>query len=272
MRPIHLTAGLLCIAAICVDSVVWTRFQVEYTTPLMLWLGLMFGQLALLATWCARGRLWLPIRLATLAAAAWVASRLLSHVTAGSWTHWFTLQCLYATSLAGIVFCGDLLGWQRAAAAGAGGGTAGRSDNSHRWRYSVAGLMSLLTVTGMALGVGRTLSLPVAHMIAFLAGGAGLVLVGAVACWAAIPGRTPVARGWIMLITCLAVGYLLAHIDRHHTMTFFSGVAVVLAMNVYLSLKLLPFDVDTGNRQQDCHEDHAADDRIPGPHATADGL
>ena len=60
MKPIHLLAGMFGVFVILLDLVVLTGFESGYDTPLMLFVGLALGQLALLACWCGSpSRAWL---------------------------------------------------------------------------------------------------------------------------------------------------------------------------------------------------------------------
>ena len=154
MKPIHLLAGLLCPAAIALDLAVLSSFSNSYVEPLSVFLGLSLGQLALLAMWCVLGSGWLPVRLATLAGVALLLSRPLSQLTSGSWPHWFTLQCLFATSIAGLILAGRATNWLHGATPSPNGEEG--SSEARRHQFSLAGLFSLLTATGMVLGIGGT--------------------------------------------------------------------------------------------------------------------
>jgi len=71
MKPTHLLAGLLTIAAVLFEVVVAKRLSTAPDTALMLFLGTACGQLALLSVWCVWGfSAWLIRLLAVLVSAA----------------------------------------------------------------------------------------------------------------------------------------------------------------------------------------------------------
>ena len=96
MKPIHLLAGLFGVSMLLLDLVVASGFGHNYDNSLMLYAGLAFGQLALLALWLAYANrhVWM-VRLLVILLVTVFLSQPLGEYTRATHAQWFTLLSLF---------------------------------------------------------------------------------------------------------------------------------------------------------------------------------
>ncbi len=244
MKPTHLLAGLLSLAAILLDLVVLTGFESGYETPLMLFLGLAFGQLALLSFWCAWGhRCWLPRFMVTVAAAA-LLSRPLGQLTAGQSSEWFLLFCLFAICVAaatrGVLPQGTVGGDKLLAAA------AHPRPVRHWSQFSLGSILSLMTVVGLALGLGRHVAFPAQHALAVAVYGFWLVMIALTGLWALLSRRAVPVRLLLLATLCIVAGLCMAGAERYQSVWFFTMIAFIEAIVICCAITVLQVGGDTG--------------------------
>ena len=237
MKSTHLLAGLLSLAAILLDLVVLTGFDRGHATPLMLFLGMAFGQLALLAFWCAAGRrTWLPRLLVTLAAAA-LLSRPLGGVTAGRSSEWFLLFCLFAGCVAAATRVVLWRGSDRRAESPAA--VDRPRPTWQRAQFSLRSILALMTVVGLALGLSRHVAFPVTHALPVAVYGFWLVLIALTGLWALLSHCAVSLRLFLLALLCIVAGLFMAGAEHYQNAWFFTMIAFIEAIVICFGIAVL---------------------------------
>ncbi len=227
MNTSHLMSGLLVLAAILLDLVVLTGFDTGYEIPLMLFLGLALGQLALLAYWCAQGkRTWAP-RLLAVVAAAMLLSRPLGRVTAGEASEWFWLlslfvACVGSTTRVAIrrAECRRVRAPERLATS---------QPVRRRTQFSLGSLLALMTVVGLGLGYGRHATFLPDHALSAAFCGFWLISVALTGLWAMQSHQAVIIRVSILAMLCIVAGLMMAHTERVAGVWFFTMIGLIEA-------------------------------------------
>jgi hypothetical protein len=236
MKPTHLLAGLLTMAAVSFDMAVASRLGDAPDTTLMLLCGAACGQLALLSAWCVWGSAaWLLRLLAVLASAA-LLSVPLAAATSGRWSEWFLVLCLFvalvAVPLAIVRYSG-----LSAAMTGARDGCKGRRRLGPQ-QYSLAGLMSWMTAIALLCGLHRYVAFPWPHALALASYGVCLACVAVGALWAMTSRRTIGVRITVLTVVCLAAGLGMTGTELARTAWFFTMMALVEAVVICLGMNV----------------------------------
>ncbi len=222
----HFLASLFGILIVLLDGCVVTRFRASYDTPLMLYLGLVVGQLALLAFWCVMARGILTARLlATLVAIA-LLSQPLGRVTGGNWAEWFTLLCLFTACTGGVVrvtqWCGfrpQILDLPKPVCAA--------PPNPRRAQFSLGGLLSITTFVALGLGLARHVTLPGYWAAAAASYGFWLVLIATATLWAVVSRQPFVTRLLLLAVLCLVAGWSINQTEHLQDVGFFTAIVML---------------------------------------------
>ncbi len=238
MKPAHLLAVLFGLAAALLDLAVVTGFRGSYHVPLMLLLGLACGQLALLAFWCATGyRTWLWRLMVAIAAAA-IFSRLLGQRTAGTPAEWFLLLCLFVGCLA-LALRFALRNRPHSGVHDPGNTHPGQSRRHPHLRFSLGGLLSLMTAVGLIFGLGRHFAVPANHAIEVAIYGFWLIVIALTGFWTLLSLR-PLAWRFILLVAiCLLAGPLMARAEHFADAWFFTMMACIEAIVICLGMTIV---------------------------------
>ena len=231
MKSTHLLAALFGITSALLDLTVATRFEIGCSTPIMLFLGLALGQLALLAFWCVlAGRDWLP-RIAVLLAAAVFLGRPLSGITAAGWAQWSSLLGVFATCVAAPILLARCIG--------VGPFRVHRDGKPHprrRFRlparYSLSSLLSVMSLVAVILGLNRHVAVPVQHPLVMASYGFWLSLVAITALWSLHSGQALSVRLVLLSALCSAAGLFMARTEYQHNIWFFTMVALIEAITI----------------------------------------
>lgn len=237
MKPGHLLAGLLTIAALLLDVALAQHLRAAPQGTLVLLLGAACGQLALLSVWCVwGGAAWLVRWLAVLAAAS-LLSVPLAAATPGLWTEWFGVLCLFAllvaTSLAVARWSG--LDVVRASAEDRACATGQRL---HSCQYSLGGLLSLTTATGIACALRCWVAFPWSHAPALASYGMCLTCVAVGSVWAMTSPRAVAVRLAALTLVCLAAGAAMHRTELARDLGFFTLVVCSEAVVICFGLNV----------------------------------
>ncbi len=231
MKPTHLLAGLLTIAAASCDAAVASRLRDAPHTALMLLCGLAAGQLALLSAWWVWGaapRLW---RLLAVLAAAALLSGPLSAVTPGRRSEWFLVLCLYTAWVAVPL---AVTRW-------AGLRTRAARDRPHRLaarQFSLADLMSWTTAVALGCGLCHHVAFPWSHGLALAGYGSSLACVAGGSFWAMVSPRPVGLRIAVLTLLCFAAGFVMTGLESARTGPFFTMMALVEAVMICLGVNV----------------------------------
>lgn len=237
MKASQLLAGLYVLASILIDLVV--AVQLDSDTPFseVLWIGLSFGQLALLALWCLRGPGPRPVRwLAALAGAGGIAL-VWSSVHGHPANQWLAALCLFMTIVAGSTTL--LLGRMR--------WVMSRPDRHpprvigrKPLQWSVGGLLALMTSIAIGLSLWREVSFPWPYLanlvICFTAlAGVAIASFSVISSAGRAPGRVASLRAVgtqiiVLSSVCLVSGLLLAVADDSFSVWQFTQASFVEAI------------------------------------------
>jgi len=228
MNPIHLLAGLVAALILLIDIAVVAGFRSSYDTPLMLYTGLVFGQLALLAFWCGRRGGNPMMRIVITLGVACCLGQPLGSVTGTGWAAWSTLLGLFVAITGSASFLirrleFDLGGQQRVPP------HLAPRPNRPRSQYTLGGILSLMTVVAVACGLWNRIEFPHGEARAVAGYGMSLTLTAMVAFWALISGHRILTRITVMTITCVAAGWLMAQTENYQDAWFFTNVAIIEA-------------------------------------------
>jgi len=151
--------SVLVITLLVLSDFAAARGAEAYPDPRgVIFVGLVLGELALVATWCACARRSWILRVAIAWACAAGAAWPLAMFSAPSWSAWMGLLLVYSAVIAA--------GWKVLLSSGwqwnvAGSALAGFHKNNLRPRQiSLAWIMEAMTALSLALGVGSWLALP----------------------------------------------------------------------------------------------------------------
>lgn len=237
MKTTHLLAGLMALAAIVVDLVLASRLTAHPETSFMLLWGLSCGQLALLVVWSVWGQTaWLIRWLSVVAAAAWVGWPL-AEATSGRWTEWFALMCLFGLCVSVPLHVARARGWTVH--------TAGirlftdQPASIRRGQFSLADLLSLLTLSALVLGLRSHIAFPWRHWGEVLCYGACLTAVAGGAVWAIASRGGTWRRLGIVSGICLTAGWAMFAFASVRDAWFFTTVAFSEAIVICLGLSIM---------------------------------
>ena len=224
MKPTHLLAGLLTIAAVLFDVVVAKRLSAAPDTALMLFLGTACGQLALLSVWCVWGfSAWLIRLLAVLVSAA-LLSVPLAAATSGQWSEWFLVLCLFA-GLVGVPLIVARWSGLGAVVTNTDDRRAMPGRRLRRCQYSLGGLLSLMTAVGIGCGLRHHVAFPWPHAWALASYGVCLMCVAVGSVWAMVSRRPVRVRIVVLTWLCLAAGLVMNRAELARDTWFFTLVA-----------------------------------------------
>ena len=213
LRAAQLLVGLFTTALLLTDVVVVEQLNSAVAVPSVIYLGLTFGQLALAAIWCVRGRsFWLLRWVATLMLACGLA-RGWTRVTYAGWDQWLAVLLLYTVIVAlGCKGAPLIAGAVRRFGALTGSCSAG--SIVPRWsRWSLGGMLSVMTCAGIVLGPGRWITFPWQQAGVIAGHLTALVTVAAISIWSiSAPLRFRVRVGMISAASLLA-GLLMSRVD-----------------------------------------------------------
>jgi hypothetical protein len=241
MKPIHLLAGLLAALSVLLDLVVLSGFGSGYALPLTLLAGLAFGQTALLTCWCVAGRGLLGVRLLVTLVGTYGLSRALGTVTSGSDANWLTLLSVFAGGLAGSLLIGRAFGIHLAwpTPHKSMSGVAAR-DGVERWKqFTLGSLLSLMTIVGMAIAIGRRWSLPQGQTLAVASCELWLILVSLTTLWMLASPGVWINRWLCLVAVCLLSSGCMAQTDPTFGMWFFTHIALIAAATICCGITLL---------------------------------
>jgi hypothetical protein len=240
MKPTHLLAGLLVIAAVLADLVLASHLPTAPDTALLWLWGSACGQLALLGIWSAWGRTaWLIRLLGVLAAAAFLGAPL-SAATNGRWSEWFLILCLFA-ALVALPLAGARWVGLTASVALSGGHREESIRRPRRSQYSLGGLLSLMTAVGLLCGLREYVAFPWPHVLALASYGTCLALVAFVSVWAMESCRAVATRLLFLTVACVGAGLAMSATELVRNAWFFTLVAclesavICLGINVCLT-------------------------------------
>jgi len=210
-------AGQFAVACLLLDAAIAARLDGAAVSLTVVYLGLTSGQLALAATWCVRGRLpWLVRWTATGLCAVFLASGW-ARVTYATVNQWSAVLCLY---LIGVAITWKVVGYALGSVPQAGEPArmhANRSRHHDRSRWSLGGMLSVMTCVGIVLGPGRWLTFPWPYAGNIAGLFSALIVVAVVSTWAMTATPRQVTRfGMIGGVSILA-GLLMAWVDPSFT-------------------------------------------------------
>jgi hypothetical protein len=238
MKPTHLLAGLSLSAACLLDVAVATALETYPDPALMVFLGLAFGQLALLGIWTVLGTVAWLLRVLTMVAAAALLSGPIAAVTAGGWSEWFTILCLFCGAV--VLLVSAFRCW------GLAFSTRGsdEEDTPARCRlactqYSLGGILSVMTAIGLVLGLGRHVTFPWQHTLVLAGYGTCLLLVAVSSLWAVASSRSAPARLAILAGVCLIAGAVMDSLEPAQNIWFFTMVVFIEAIVVCWGVTIL---------------------------------
>ncbi len=249
MKASYLLAGLFVLASILTDLVVAVQPDGPTLFFEILWLGLAFGQLALLALWCLEGHgPWLVRWLAALAGTGGIAL-VWSSPAGHPADQWLAALCLFMAMV--IVVAALLPGRIR--------GAVSWSDRAWAWtlsrpplQWSLGGLLSLMTSIAVGLSLWRHVSFPwpyLANLVFCATAFAGVAIASfsVMSCVGESPGRTAVRlaigpRIVALSATCLASGLLLGIADGSFSIWQFTQASFVEAIVICFGCVLLQAD------------------------------
>jgi hypothetical protein len=170
------------------------------------------------------------------AAAAWI-SWPLAEATSGRWAEWFLLLILYALCVSVPFYLARANGWRWQ--------TDGvrrsidRTTSTWRARFSLADLLSLLTLTGLVLGLRSCMAFPWRHLHEVVWYGACLTAVAGGSVWAIASHGSIVRRLGGLSGICLAAGWLMFAGATVRDAWFFTMVAFAEALVICLGLSIM---------------------------------
>lgn len=237
MKTTHLLAGLLTIAAVLVDLVLASRLK-SHPDAAFMWLwGVACGQLALLAVWNVWGSAaWLCRLLGVLAAAAWIGWPL-ADATSGRWAEWYSLLCLFMVAVSGPLYVARARGWRLCVPTAEG--SSSPPSRAHWTQFSVGDLLSLMTLTGLVLGLRGVAAFPWRHLGEVVCYGMCLTGVASAAVWAMASRRTVAQRVGVLGSICLAAGWAMFGATGVRDPWYFTMVVLAEAMVICLGLTIL---------------------------------
>jgi hypothetical protein len=239
MKPTHLLAGLFTIAAVLFDVVVAQRLSTAPDAALTLFFGAACGQLALLSVWCVWGfSAWL-IRLVAVLVVAALLSVPLATATAGQWSEWFLVLCLFA-GLVGVPLIVARWSGLSAAITNTDNGQEMAGRRLRRGQYSLGGLLSLMTAVGIACGLRHHVAFPWPHALALASYGTCLTCVAVGSVWAMVSRQPVGVRILVLTMLCIAAGLVMNRTELARDIWFFTvvvfGEAVVICFGLNVRL------------------------------------
>ncbi len=260
-RVAYFVSGLFVFACILMDAVVAVQLQDGTGLTIATYLGLTFGQLALVAIWCSetisawRSRGLLALLFAAGLAHGW------SDATYATWNQWLVVLICYVV-VVGVVWrmAGFFFPEQSACSSVQSGNGAGSVAlaRSRRHRWSLGGMLSVMTLIGLVLGPGRwfTLSYSQTRMV----GGhlAVLSTVAATMVWALRSRRPLVQRVGTVSGISMGGGLIMAWFDPalgawHYSFACLCEAAMIsIGYDLfYRPSKVLAFNVDASQGKHD---------------------
>lgn len=237
MKTTHLLAGLMALAAIVVDLVLASRLTTHPNVAFMLLWGLACGQLTLLVVWSVWGQTaWLIRWLSVVAAAAWVGWPL-AEATNGRWTEWFALMCLFVLCVSVPCHVARVRGW-----------TVHSLDlrpftdqpaPMRRVQFSLADLLSLVTLSALILGLRSSVAFPWRHLGEVVCYGACLTVVAGGAVWAIASRNDTWWRLGVVSSICVVAGWAMFAATSVRDAWFFTTVAFSEAIVICLGLSIM---------------------------------
>lgn len=234
MKPTHLLAGLFVAAAVAFDLAAASRLSAASEPALMVLCGAGLGQLALLSAWCVWGTTpWLCRLLAVLASSAALSVPLATGTT-GRQCEWCLVLCLYAA----------VVGLPLAGARSLGLRATHNEDRTGRPRalcpgqYSLAGLMSLMTVVALLCGLRDHVAFPRPHAAALASYGVCAACVALGAVWAMSSGQRCHLRIGVLCLLCLLAGPAMLHTELARSAWFFTALASIEAATICLGMQV----------------------------------
>ncbi len=224
----HFLVGLFGVFAVLLDLLVVTGFRSGYETPLMLYIGLAMGQLALLAFWCVSTCGIRTTRLLITLTAAALLSQPLGRVTGASWAEWFTLYCLFTASTGSLLLIASWCGVRpRILDTPSATITITKRGQRRFSQFSLGGLLSLMTLVAVGLGIYRHLTLPEVWGVAAASYGFWLVLIALATLWA-ITSRHALRPRLLLLVTlCLTAGWFMNQVEHQQSVWFFTNLVML---------------------------------------------
>jgi hypothetical protein len=214
MRSTHLIAILLCVAMGAADAALAVHVESTVTPAFVMLAGMTFGQLTLLAVWCALGTgPWVVRVLATLSAVAGLAA-LVAPATAASRSGWFVALGAY---------------WL-IATLGMWGITATRRNppqksRQARWQYSVSSLLSVITLLSVVMAMTQWVCFSWPQLASFAPVGIWLVITAVVT----VHGNATERRAWMVapIVVSIVAGILLSRATGLYDAGFFTLLCLV---------------------------------------------
>jgi hypothetical protein len=227
----------MVLAAIVIDLVLASRLTSHPDVSFMLLWGLSCGQLTLLVVWSVWGQTaWLVRWLSVLAAAAWVGWPL-AEATNGRWTEWFALMCLFGLCVSVPFQLARARGWTLQ--------TVGvrlftdQPASMRRGQFSLADLMSLVTLSALVLGLRSNVAFPWRHLGEVVCYGVCLTTVAGGSVWAIASHGDTWRRLGMLSGICLGAGWLMFAVASVRDAWFFTTVAFSEAIVICLGLSIL---------------------------------
>ncbi|MHB0957835.1 MAG: hypothetical protein ACYC0X_18985 [Pirellulaceae bacterium] len=238
MKPTHLLAGLLVIAALLADRVVAAHLQTAPDMALLLLWGGACGQLALLGMWSVLATTaWLFRLLGVLAGAAYLAAPL-SAATSGQWSEWFLVLCMFA-GVVGLAVAGARWWGFAVRVTVAGDELQHPLARLGRTQYSLGGLLSLLTAVGLLCGLRDEVAFPWRHAVALASYGTCLTWVALSSVWAMASSRAVALRLIVLTLSCLGAGLVMSSTELVRNIWFFTMVAFLESAVICLGINVL---------------------------------
>jgi hypothetical protein len=180
--------------------------------------------------------------------AAITASQPLALATSLTWSQWSTINCSFAGLVAAAVLLlrrsrRHLDLFNHVGSAIRGMRSASGCPRHENWRlssrFTLSGLFSIITVTGIGVAIVQRLSVPHEHAGTVVGYVFGLLVVATSTFWALMSRSSEALRWLIMLTTCLTIGWCLSRLIPTHDVRFHSTVLLIEALVISAGINIV---------------------------------
>ncbi len=220
MKPHNLLMALFVVAFVVIDFIVggasahiWTVGPRIPTLIGFVLVGIVFGQVGLMATWLVWGAAPLPLRLLLNLSVAGLLSLPLGSSTNPSAAQWFGVLCVYAVGVATPNVGLRVLGLRCSTSYGRQPIEPHRLAD-RRWQFTLAGLLGAITAVAILLAAARWMDFPWEFAVEIGLYCGGFVVVALVSLWATWGRRWWVLRVVVVCLLVPAVGAALGMVER----------------------------------------------------------
>ena len=214
MKSNHLPVPLFLMATVLVDLTVVSavgshRFPMPGAGVI---LGLVLGQVGLLATWLVLGGRSLLLRLITTLAGAALLAIPSSECSVPTVQQWMAVLFVYGTMVAAPLVVLRILGMRLLRTCHQE--LSGKPEKySRRWQFSIGSILLWTTCVGIVLGVLRLLDFPWTHALAVVVYCAGFAFVAVISQWTAFSSGSVLLQVTVPTLISPAVGAMLCLIE-----------------------------------------------------------